>query len=160
MATPSMDIYIQSKLLRLKEKFDDHFNSWPTFNEYYTHKYKGKPLLLIDSYYREKENHLNELARKYRGEFTARDFCLENWVRVSVLSLTPLFGFSRYSLSQDLSNAFRGMFSKFSSVYLRSAVFMQAPIMYAATNTNFDSPLSYFEFMIRSSILGALLFPL
>lgn len=51
------------------------------------------------------------------------------------------------------------MFSKFSSVYLRNAFCLQAPIMYAAINTNFDSPLSYFDFMIRSTLLSVLLFP-
>jgi len=115
---------------------------------------------LIDSYYREKQYQLNELARKYRGEFTSQDYWNENWVRMTLLSFTEFFGLSKYSLSHDLSNALRGSFYRFSSAFLRNALVVNAPIMFAANTTNFNTASSYIEFILKSTLLSVLLFPI
>lgn len=61
---------------------------------------------------------MNELARKYRGEFTTSDYIQANWLRMFVFNFTEFFGFSKVSLQKDLSNAFRGMFRGAMSSFL------------------------------------------
>lgn len=103
---------------------------------------------------------MNDLARKYRGEFTSSDYFNANWMRMFVFNFTEFFGMSKISLQKDLSNAFRGMFRGALSSFALNGVAVQGSLYYAATTTNFRKSTAYLEYMTKVTISSVLLFPL
>lgn len=110
------------------------------------------------AYYKEKEDIMDEYARKYRGEFTYHDFLNKNKLRMALLGFTELIAFSSHNIFKDLSVAFNSLGRGALSATLKNSLFVHLPLLYAST-TDGDK-FRYLDFMKKNTFLSLLLLPL
>lgn len=112
----------------------------------------------MKAYFKEKQNYIDDIARKYRGEFTYHDYLNNNIARMFLLNFTEFLGFSKGFVLHDLSFAFRGIFRGFMTSVLKNSLAMHFPLIYASSNAS--DTFTYTGFMTRFAFLNLLLLPI
>ncbi len=153
------DPNLKRPLVLFLEWVSKTFLNDPLISKLYHPKYNNLHKLWMNQHFRRTRHHLENIKRKYRGEFTMMDFARDNWVRLLLLNFGEFLSLKTGNFQRDL-----GVFSKmfFRGAYIAFGV---NSLLYfgthglAAQYATTNKPTSFFSYFSSFMLLSTILYP-